>query len=101
MKTLVIFINVFIINLYSQQPNFFPLNIGNEYQMYNGYEYQFGKIERDTIYPNGKTYFHLPSPSIFWIAGVILSGMFFLFQDRFLVVLHHLKNICYLRPMPY
>ena len=62
MKTLVIFINVFIINLYSQQPNFFPLNIGNEYQMYNGYEYQFGKIERDTIYPNGKTYFHLPSP---------------------------------------
>jgi hypothetical protein len=30
--------------------------------MYDGYEYQFGKIERDTVYPNSETYFHLPSP---------------------------------------
>lgn len=54
--------NIFIINLYSQQPNFLPLNIGNEYQ-FNGrnqQEYYFGKIEKDTLYPNGKLYFTLP-----------------------------------------
>ena len=65
MKTLLKYlVCVYILNvtLYSQQSNFLPLNIGNEYQMYDGYEYQFGKIERDTVYPNGKTYFHLPSP---------------------------------------
>jgi len=47
-------------NILSQTPNFFPLAIGNEYQLYNGYNYFYGKIERDTIYPNGKQYFHLP-----------------------------------------
>ena len=65
MKTLLKYlVCVYILNvtLYSQQSNFLPLNIGNEYQMYDGYEYQVGKIERDTVYPNGKTYFHLPSP---------------------------------------
>lgn len=63
-KILYLFIcaNIFIINLYSQQPNFLPLNIGNEYQ-FNGrnqQEYYFGKIEKDTLYPNGKLYFTLP-----------------------------------------
>ncbi len=65
MKTIIIFIfySIFFVNqIYSQQANFFPLSIGNEYQMYDGYGYQFGVIERDTIYPNGETYFHLPSP---------------------------------------
>ena len=67
-------INIFIINLYSQQPNFLPLNIGNEYQMYDGYEYQFGIIERDTVYPNGKTYYHLPSPFVFQDCRVDSAG---------------------------
>ena len=68
MKTIIIFIFysiLFIHQIYSQQANFLPLSIGNEYQMYDGYEYQFGKIERDTVYPNGKTYYHLPSPFVF------------------------------------
>ncbi len=67
-------INIFIINLYSQQPNFLPLNIGNEYQMYDGYEYQFGIIERDTVYPNGKTYYHLPSPFVFQDCRIDSAG---------------------------
>lgn len=69
-----LYINIFIINLYSQQPNFLPLNIGNEYQMYDGYEYQFGIIERDTVYPNGKTYYHLPSPFDFEDCRVDSAG---------------------------
>lgn len=77
MKTTFIFficINIFVISLYCQQPNFLPLHIGNEYQMYDGYEYQFGKIERDTVYPNGKTYFHLPSPFDFEDCRVDSAG---------------------------
>jgi hypothetical protein len=67
-------VNIFVINIYSQQHNFFPLNIGNEYQMYDGYEHQFGKIERDTVYPNGKTYFQLSSPFVFQNARVDTLG---------------------------
>ena len=55
-------INIFIINLYSQQPIYFPIGIGNEYQFKgrNFQEYYFGKIEKDTIYPNGMAYYSLP-----------------------------------------
>lgn len=65
MKTifkLFFYISIFIINLYSQQPNYFPISIGNEYQFIgrNFQEYYFGRIEKDTIYPNGKTYYSLP-----------------------------------------
>ncbi len=72
--TTFIYINIFVISLYSQQPDFFPISIGNEYQLYDGYEYQFGKIERDTIYPNGKTYYHLPSPFDFQDCRVDSAG---------------------------
>jgi hypothetical protein len=65
MKTIlkfVLFINLFAANIYSQQPDFFPLNIGNEYQFKgrNQQEYYFGKIDKDTLYPTGKLYFTLP-----------------------------------------
>jgi hypothetical protein len=39
-----------------------PLRIGNEYQVYTGTNYFFCEIERDTIYPNGKTYYTLLGP---------------------------------------
>ena len=57
-----LYIHIFIINLYSQQPNFFPLQIGNEYQFKGRYqqEYYFGTIEKDTIYPNSQKYYTLP-----------------------------------------
>jgi hypothetical protein len=42
--------------------------------MYDGYEYQFGIIERDTVYPNGKTYYHLPSPFDFEDCRVDSAG---------------------------
>jgi hypothetical protein len=77
MKTLIIsifYLSLFIYQGYPQQPNFFPISIGNEYQIYDGYGYQFGVIERDTIYPNGKTYFHLPSPFDFLDCRVDSSG---------------------------
>lgn len=56
------YISIFIINLYSQQQNYFPISIGNEYQFIgrNFQEYYFGKIEKDTIYPNLKKYFITP-----------------------------------------
>lgn len=67
-------LNILATKILSQQPNFFPMNIGNEYQMYDGYSYQFGKIERDTIYPNSKSYFHLPSPFDFQDCRVDSEG---------------------------
>jgi hypothetical protein len=66
-------------NILSQTPNFFPLAIGNEYQFTN-WEYpyppiySFVKIERDTIYPNGKKYYHLPSPFDFQDCRVDSNG---------------------------
>ncbi|MBS4034867.1 MAG: T9SS type A sorting domain-containing protein [Ignavibacterium sp.] len=53
---------LFTVTVLPQQPNFLPLEIGNEYQINNGISYFFGIIERDTVYPNGKTYFTLPRP---------------------------------------
>ncbi len=53
---------LFSVTILPQQPNFLPLEIGNEYQINNGISYFFGIIERDTVYPNGKTYFTLPRP---------------------------------------
>ena len=49
-------------DIFSQNTNYFPIAIGNEYQFLgrNSQQYFFGKIERDTIYPNGKKYFSLP-----------------------------------------
>ena len=53
---------LFTVTSLPQQPNFLPLEIGNEYQINNGISYFFGIIERDTVYPNGKSYFTLPRP---------------------------------------
>jgi hypothetical protein len=53
---------LFAVTSLPQQPNFLPLEIGNEYQINNGISYFFGIIERDTVYPNGKSYYKLPSP---------------------------------------
>ena len=49
-------------DIFSQNTNYFPIAIGNEHQFLgrNSQQYFFGKIERDTIYPNGKKYFPLP-----------------------------------------
>ena len=63
MKSVLIisFIRMFFYqDIFAQNTNYFPLSIGNEYQMNNGYAYDFGVIERDTVYPNGKRYFALP-----------------------------------------
>jgi len=60
-KTLLILIIIFFSSyLKAQVKNFMPLEIGNEYQFYDGYNYSFGKIEKDTVYPNGKRYFKHP-----------------------------------------
>ncbi|NWF90100.1 MAG: T9SS type A sorting domain-containing protein [Ignavibacteriaceae bacterium] len=72
--SIIFWLNISTVQILSQQPNFFPMNIGNEYQMYDGYSYQFGKIERDTTYLNGKTYFHLPSPFDFQDCRVDSEG---------------------------
>ena len=61
-------------DIFAQSTNYFPIAIGNEYQLYDGYGYQFGKIERDTVYANGKTYFHLPSPFDFQDCRVDSNG---------------------------
>ena len=53
---------LFTVTSLPQQPNFLPLRIGNEYQTYDGINYFYGEIERDTVYPNGKTYYTLPGP---------------------------------------
>ena len=53
---------LFTVTVLPQQPNFLPLRIGNEYQTYDGINYFYGEIERDTVYPNGKTYYTLPGP---------------------------------------
>jgi len=61
LETILIFSLLAVTNL-PQQQNFLPLRIGNEYQTYNGTNYFFAEIERDTVYPNGKTYYTLPGP---------------------------------------
>ncbi len=61
LETILIFSLLAVTSL-PQQPNFLPLEIGNEYQINNGISYFFGIIERDTVYPNGRTYYKLPSP---------------------------------------
>ncbi len=61
---IVFFLTMFLTyNVYAQTPNYFPLAIGNEYQFYSPdtESYVFGKIERDTLYPNGKLYVSLPT----------------------------------------
>lgn len=58
----ILFVSVCFTNIPSQQKNYFPLSIGNEYQVWNGFRNYFGKIERDTIYSNGKLYYSLPGP---------------------------------------
>ncbi len=62
MRTYFIYILIFYISQTSQaqQENFFPLAIGNQYQVYNGFSYFYCEIEKDTTYPSGKTYFSLP-----------------------------------------
>jgi hypothetical protein len=65
MKTVlhtILLFSLFAITNLPQQPNFLPLRIGNEYQTYDGINYFYGEIERDTVYPNGKTYYILPGP---------------------------------------
>lgn len=59
LETFLIFSLLAVTNL-PQQQNFLPLRIGNEYQTYDGINYFYGEIERDTVYPNGKTYYTLP-----------------------------------------
>src|SRR5690606_1694695 len=56
-----------------------PLAIGNEYQFYfpDSQGYRFCKIEKDTTYPNGKTYFVLPSPFDFVEARIDSNGNLF------------------------
>jgi hypothetical protein len=63
---------IYTIQMFSQQPNFYPMSIGNEYQMYNGYRYWFIQIQRDTLYPNGKRYFHIPGE--FWDCRIDSAG---------------------------
>ncbi|MCH7772420.1 MAG: T9SS type A sorting domain-containing protein [Bacteroidetes bacterium] len=77
MKSVLIISFIFMFfyqDIFAQNTNYFPIAIGNEYQMYDGYGYQFGKIERDTVYANGKTYFHLPSPFTFQDCRVDSNG---------------------------
>lgn len=48
--------------IFAQQQNYFPIDLGNEYQFIGRrtLEYIFGRIEKDTVYPNGKQYYSLP-----------------------------------------
>jgi len=60
-KTLLFLIIIFFSSyLKAQVKNFMPLEIGNEYQFYDGYDYIFSEIKRDTIYNNGIRYFSFP-----------------------------------------
>jgi hypothetical protein len=61
LETILIFSLLTVTSL-PQQQYFLPLRIGNEYQTYDGINYFYGEIERDTVYPNGKTYYTLPGP---------------------------------------
>lgn len=65
MKTLTIqifYLSLLISQVFAQQPNYFPINLGNEYQFIGRrtLEYIYGRIERDTIYSNGNQYYSLP-----------------------------------------
>lgn len=63
MKTLIIhffYLSLIISQTYAQQPNFFPIQIGNEYQFTDNINYWSGRIDRDTVYLNGKLYYTLP-----------------------------------------
>ncbi len=44
----------------SQNSNFLPMTIGNEYQYTGVYNYFYWKMDRDTIYPNGNRYYTFP-----------------------------------------
>ena len=63
MKTLTIhifYLLLLISQTYAQQPNFFPIQIGNEYQFTDNINYWNGRIDRDSVYLNGKLYYTLP-----------------------------------------
>lgn len=61
LETILIFSLLTVTSL-PQEQEFLPLWIGNEYQTYNGTNYFYAEILRDTVYPNGKTYYTLPGP---------------------------------------
>lgn len=62
LKIHIFYLSLLISQAFAQQPNYFPINLGNEYQFIGcrTLEYIYGRIERDTIYPNGKQYYSLP-----------------------------------------
>ena len=63
MKNIFVLIFIFITlkEIIPQKINYFPLSIGNEYQYYDYYNnYFYFKIEKDSIFPNGKYYLYYP-----------------------------------------
>ena len=73
-----VFISFIIIvvndSIYSQSNSYFPMAVGNEYQFQGQYNSWFCKIERDTIYSNGKRYFSFPTPFTFGDSRIDTNG---------------------------